>query len=151
MSIQCPNCHASRAHLEPITEHLSGGEILQTVRCILCGHRVSRRLLAPALPRRPQSAAKKVKPLSQRRREPSPNTPPMVWAPCAVVKCSGRHVPARERKGWPLCQLHRQQMMRWARTRQLTPPPLIEVQPGWWDVNPARTRAEQATQGGAPC
>lgn len=148
MNIHCPKCHASRANLEPLVETLEAGVQLQTVRCTLCGHRVSRRLLAPALPRRPQPAAATAKTIPQPRKSRLYESN---WTDCAVAGCRGQYVPGRSRNGWPLCKLHRRWMQGWVRTRQLSPPPLVEIQPGWWDVNPARTRAEQATQGGAPC
>lgn len=146
MSIQCPNCRAGQANLEPIVEHLAGGAILQTVRCILCGERKSRSVSCPVASRpqtRPHPTAPATAAPQRRRRSYDTN-----WTRCAVPGCKGQYVPGRSRNGWPLCKDHRSRMQGWVRSSQTTPPPLIEVQPGWWADNPDRNRT---APGGTPC
>lgn len=134
MSLHCPQCHAGRAALEPIVEHLAVGIIQQTVRCMLCGWRKSRNLLGPVIRPQPAAAPRPVKPKAS-----NPNHKNGIkYAPCAVAKCPGRYVPARLRGGWPLCKVHRQTMWAWAKVPRSTPAPLVEIAPGWWDVNPER-------------
>ena len=152
MSIQCPNCRAGQANLEPIVEHLAGGAILQTVRCILCGERKSRSIACPVGSRpqtrqHPAAAPATAAPATaapQRRRHSYESN----WTRCAVPGCKGQYVPGRSRNGWPLCKAHRNRMQGWVRTNQTTPAPLIEIADNWWADNPDRNRT---TPGGAPC
>lgn len=147
MSIQCQQCHATRAHLEPIVEHLEAGEVQQTVRCILCGWRTSRSLAGPVVTRRKKTAVatQTLAPSVSHRERGLQSARSMIYAPCAMAGCKGRYVPARVRSGWPLCRPHRHKMEIWSKVPRKTPPPLIEIKPGWWDVNPERT---PRTQGG---
>lgn len=151
MSIACGQCHASRGSLEPIVEHLENGAIQQTVRCILCGWRVSRTILGPVVTRfpKPEPPPKPARAPSLSHRDRGlKSANGMKYATCAVAGCKGRYVPARDRSGWPLCRSHRHQMASWSKVPRKTPPPLVEVAPGWWDVNPERAARCQA---GAPC
>lgn len=114
MKIECGNCRAGRAYLEPIVETLEAGGPLQTVRCMLCGWRVSRPVPGKSYenPRRPQATV-----LETRTK------------PCPVAGCGNRYYPRASTYG--ICSPHADKLRNWEKGKRNALPPVEKVNGVW--------------------
>jgi len=115
-TIRCRKCGAGRGSLEPIVEHLEGGVVLQTVRCILCGERRSRMVTRYTDLMPPEDMAVR----SGRR--------------CEVVGCN---VELSDNNKTGLCKKHGGALHNWQHSKRTKPAPYIQTAEGWIP-NPAR-------------
>jgi len=119
----CPKCSAGEGALEPITEHLADGTVLQTVRCIRCGERRSRKV-------------NRYRPLAPTARY----TPAKARKPCSVVGCNGWSYPGSKTG---LCEYCRSKLCVWLTGQRTKPAPLLQQPDGSWIVNPERRNHAQ--------
>jgi hypothetical protein len=132
MKIACQQCHAGKAYLEAIVEHLKEtGDILQTVRCIRCGWRVSRPARghhqAPVekVPKGMHSAAG-IASIVQAQKEIAAQ----YRRPCNVHGCDGTYHATRNPLG--LCGRHNNRLRSWLESRSHKVAAPVQLVNGTW-------------------
>lgn len=113
---QCPHCHSSMTHLHALIERLETTAV-QTVRCAICGWRISRAITTPAykntVPEQPKKAGR-----------PEGRTGS---APCSVLGCTHRPTVGAP---WGMCASHRKMMIQWQQSAGRYSCPFKEIPEG---------------------
>lgn len=98
---QCPHCHASRAHLHLLIERLDTTAV-QTVRCTLCGWRISRAVTPPRYENLLADFSSGAGEAAKAKAEARPT--------CSVLGCEMHPSKVDE---WGMCSVHRKMMKQW--------------------------------------
>ncbi|MGE4337612.1 MAG: hypothetical protein AB7E55_16775 [Pigmentiphaga sp.] len=127
---QCPHCHSSMTHLHALIERLET-TVVQTVRCTLCGWRVSRAIQPPRLQNIGGLVAKKTG-------RPAGKTGSVA---CSVVGCTHRPT-AGAYLG--MCASHRKTLKQWQESKKTFSCPFEELPDGGYAL---LTKAQRRKHG----
>lgn len=129
---KCPHCHASKAHLHALIERLDTTAVL-TVRCTLCGWRISRAPEAPKYENKVADFSSRAGEVAKAKAAARPT--------CSVIGCDSHPSKTDE---WGMCSVHRKTMQQWQESRGRYACPFEEQEDGTYAL---LTRAQRRKHG----